>query len=61
MGLLHDTNTGWKACREGRCMVYKLWGGHRKERYMEALVGGEGGRKEVGYIGFWETIDKWST
>ena len=42
VGLLHDNNTGWKGYREGRCMVYRLWGGHIKERYKEALVGGEG-------------------
>ena len=47
MGLLHDNNTGWKGYMEGRCTVYRPWRGHRKERYIEALVGGarvEGGR-----------------
>ena len=39
MGLLHD-NTGWKGYRKGRCTVYRLWRGHRKERYIDALVGG---------------------
>ena len=58
MGLPHVNRIVWKGNGEGKGRVYRFWGGHRKVKYMKALVGGAG---EVGYISFGKALEKWST
>lgn len=54
VGLSNINGIGWEKDGEGRGRVYKFLRGHRKVKYMEALVG-EG---KVGFIGFGEAIEK---